>query len=123
MKLFCDGGFKPSTGAYGSGRVEYDDGNLCKMLRWTFPYPVNTNNEAEYATLLESLMWCEQAGVKELSVFSDSQLMVRQLNKIYKINKLSLKKFAEEIWELESDFDIITYTHVPRAVLVEKVGH
>jgi ribonuclease HI len=123
MILYTDGGYKPKTGAYGSGRLENDDGSLAKMMRWEFPYPVNTNNEAEYATLLESLMWCEHAKVKELEIFCDSQLMVRQLQRVYKINKPELLAFAEKIWECFEDFDKITITHVPREVLVDKVGH
>ena len=57
MIIYTDGGYKPDSGAYGSACLENDNGELYKIIRWKFPYVVETNNEAEYATLLETLLW------------------------------------------------------------------
>lgn len=123
MIVYTDGGYD-KNGAYGSARIENDDGTLWKMIRWGFPYPVKTNNEAEYATLLETLLYLSSmTDFRFLKVYSDSELMIRQLTRVYKIKAENLREFAERIWEVSEDFDKIEYEHVPREVLVEKVGH
>jgi ribonuclease HI len=131
MILYTDGGCN-KEGTYGSFRIENDKGEIWELIR--IPdfkgigrdcglYPVNTNNEAEYATMADALFYCKLQGHKDLVVYSDSQLMINQLNKEYKINKKNLRNFAERIWRLMEDFDTITLTHVPRDVIVEKLGH
>ena len=48
-----------------------------KSLRYGFP---TTNNEAEYETLLAGMAMVSKLGGKVVEVFSDSRLMVRQVN-------------------------------------------
>ena len=48
-----------------------------KSLRYGFP---TTNNEAEYEALLVGMAMVSKLGGKVVEVFSDSRLMVRQVN-------------------------------------------
>ena len=48
-----------------------------KSLRYGFP---TTNNEAEYKALLAGMAMVSKLGGKVVEVFSDSRLMVRQVN-------------------------------------------
>ena len=48
-----------------------------KSLRYGFP---TTNNEAEYEALLAGMAMVSKLGGKVVEVFSDSRLMVRQVN-------------------------------------------
>ncbi len=122
MIIYTDGGYN-KTGAYGSGLLEIDDGTEYKMLRWKFSYPVHTNNEAEYAALLETLLYTLSIGIRNVIVYSDSLLMVSQVNRKWKINKDRLREFAEKVWELLPDFDTIILRHVPRKIIFGKLGH
>jgi ribonuclease HI len=128
MILYTDGGYRPSTGAYGSFRIENDKGQLWELLRMDLNprkhYDgAKTNNQAEYCILFEALLYCLSRNFKSLKVYSDSQLMVKQLNKEYAIKNEILARWAANIWDIWEDFDNIELEHVPREVLVEKVGH
>jgi ribonuclease HI len=124
MILFCDGGVKPSCGAYGSFRIENNKGELKEILRLIeFSYPVKTNNQCEYAILFEALLYIEQMKPDTLTIYSDSQLMVRQLLGEYKIRDAILQERAKAILELLESFKNVKIIHVPRKIIVEKLGH
>lgn len=55
-----------------------------------------TNNYAEYKGLLAVLAWGLANGVRRLRVYSDSELMVRQMKGIYKVKNLGLRPLWEE---------------------------
>ena len=46
----------------------------------------NTNNYAEYTALLFGIERVVELGIKDIHVEVDSQLVINQLNGIYKIN-------------------------------------
>lgn len=56
-----------------------------------------TNNESEYYGVIEALKNNKE---KEILLFSDSQLVVNQLNGRYKIKEPRLKVLAEQVWKL-----------------------
>ena len=50
-----------------------------------------TNNVAEYTAVLKALEAAKQIGVQALTVFSDSELLVRQLNGEYKVKSEQIR--------------------------------
>lgn len=56
-----------------------------------------TNNEAEYIAVIEALKHNKETNI---SIFSDSQLIVNQLNRAWKIKEPRMKKLAEQVWKL-----------------------
>jgi len=74
---------------------------------------VRTNNQAEYEALSRALEICNTLD-KELTVFSDSELLVNQRNAKYKIRNQNLKMISREISNLEKNFDKIQYRRIPR---------
>jgi ribonuclease HI len=72
-----------------------------------------TNNQAEYAALKKALQIASTFD-NELTVLSDSQLIVNQRNKLYKVRSKQLKIIFREISNLERRFKIVIYKHVPR---------
>jgi ribonuclease HI len=74
---------------------------------------VRTNNQAEYEALRRALEICNTLD-KELTVFSDSELLVNQRNAKYKIRNQNLKMISREISNLEKNFDKIQYRRIPR---------
>ncbi|MDP1689044.1 MAG: ribonuclease HI family protein [bacterium] len=79
-----------------------------------------TNNIAEYSALIFALKKIKQlfgkAKSKELriNVKSDSELLVRQMNGIYKIEDVKLRDLFVDIWNLRLDFKSVNFTHIPR---------
>ena len=57
-----------------------------------------SNNVAEYTALVEQgwRRWAAEVGVKKLHVYSDSELMVKQMNGEYKVKNEDLRELYEE---------------------------
>jgi ribonuclease HI len=53
---------------------------------------------------------------KELAIkcYSDSELMVRQLNHQYKLKEERIQKYFIDIWNLTLDFREVRFFHIPR---------
>jgi ribonuclease HI len=73
-----------------------------------------TNNVAEYTALVEGLRLASELGVKKLSVFSDSELMVKQMRGEYRVKSSELLELYNEAKKLAAGFDQLTLTHVRR---------
>ena len=53
-------------------------------------------------------------GISHIRVYLDTQLVVLQLNKIYRVHDPTLHRRFLRVRLLERNFDYITYFHVPR---------
>ena len=79
-----------------------------------------TNNVAEYRAVIFALKKVKQlvgnkkAEEAEVEVRMDSELIVRQLNGIYKIKEPDLQPLFIEVWNLRLDFKKVDFKHVPR---------
>lgn len=77
----CRGG---NPGRCASAFVVYEDG--AEIFRNGALLPgVNSNNFAEYTGLINFLVWAHANGIKNVSVFSDSKLVVCQVNSRWKV--------------------------------------
>lgn len=74
-----------------------------------------TNNVAEYTGLIRALEAAAELGVKDLNVFSDSELLVKQMNGEYRVKNADLQDLYREAQELRKRFDRVTLMHVRRA--------
>ena len=74
-----------------------------------------TNNVAEYTALVRALERASELGVKALAVFSDSELLVKQMNGEYRVKNPDLQELYQEAQALRKRFDRVTLTHVRRA--------
>jgi len=78
---YVDGGCHGSPGPSGIGVViEKPDGETVKIARWIGH---QDNNVAEYVALLEALQHVLGLNAKTLEVFSDSELVVKQMKGEY----------------------------------------
>jgi len=73
-----------------------------------------TNNVAEYTALVQGLQLATELGVKRLSVFSDSELMVKQMRGEYRVKSPDLFDLYNEAKRLAAGFEKLTLTHVRR---------
>ena len=73
-----------------------------------------TNNVAEYRALLAGLERALQIGVRSVEVRADSQLMIRQLEGLYKVKMPHLKPLFEKAKQLLARFESHRLRHVPR---------
>jgi ribonuclease HI len=78
---YVDGGSHGSPGPSGIGVViEKPDGEMIRIAKWIGHHD---NNVAEYAALLEALRYALELKATALHVYSDSELVVKQMTGEY----------------------------------------
>jgi ribonuclease HI len=81
LVAYVDGGCHGSPGPAGIGVIiEKPDGEMIRIARWIGHHD---NNVAEYAALLEALRCAVDMEATALHVYSDSELVVKQMTGIY----------------------------------------
>ncbi len=114
-KLFTDGGSRGNPGPSALGFVILDMEDIV-VKKGSKYLGVTTNNQAEYLGLEEGMKACLDGGVSNLEVYMDSLLIVNQVKGIYKVKTAELAPVHARIKKLETGFESISFTHVPRAM-------
>ncbi len=73
-----------------------------------------TNNIAEYTSLVKALEAAKQIGTEQLVVFSDSELLVRQINGQYKVKSEQIRPLFRQAVNLLGEFKNWKVRHIPR---------
>ena len=109
----CHNNGKDNPRAYGS----VSDGT--KILRREWPH-LRTNNEAEYQTLLQCLIYLQSGGAA--IIYTDSGLVIGQLTKGWKVKAVGLVGLVGGCkQELARTGATLYWVH--RDVMVERLGH
>jgi ribonuclease HI len=112
-RLFTDGGSRGNPGPAAYAYVlEAEDGTVLDARGEAIG--VATNNVAEYAALVAGLERAVEAGVGELEVVSDSELLVKQMRGEYRVKNKGLQTLFLEASRLARGLDRVTYTAVRR---------
>lgn len=109
-----DGGARGNPGPAGAGAVLRDASDGQTLFEGGWFLGRATNNVAEYTALVEALKVAALLGAHEVDVVSDSELLVRQMNGIYRVKNAGLKPLFEEACRLASQFATCTYRHTRR---------
>src|SRR5439155_27221605 len=112
-RLLTDGGSRgnPGPAAY-AFVLEAEDGTVLEARGETIG--VATNNVAEYRALVAGLERAVEAGVRELEVVSDSELLVKQMRGEYRVKNRALQDLFLEASTLARRIHRVTYTAVSR---------
>jgi ribonuclease HI len=111
--IHVDGASRGNPGHAGAGAIIKDsDGEVVGML--TKYLGKATNNMAEYEALILALEEAQSLGLSSVSVFADSELMVKQINGVYRVKNEGLKGLYAIAIKLVSQFDTFRITHVKR---------
>ena len=112
-RLWTDGGARGNPGPAAFAYVlEADDGTVLDARGEAIG--VATNNVAEYSALVAGLARAVEAGVRELEVRSDSELMVKQMRGEYRVKNRDLQTLFLDASRAARDVGSVTYTHVRR---------
>jgi ribonuclease HI len=111
--LHTDGGSRgnPGPAAY-AFVLETEDGTVLDARGETIG--VATNNVAEYSALVAGLEAASRAGVDELEVVSDSELLVKQMRGEYKVKNAALRELSVEAARLAREIGTVAYRAVRR---------
>ena len=111
--LWTDGGARGNPGPAAFAYVlETEDGTVLDARGEAIG--VATNNVAEYSALVAGLARAVEAGVHELEVRSDSELMVKQMRGEYRVKNRDLQTLFFDASRAARDVGSVTYTHVRR---------
>lgn len=111
--LYFDGGIREGTMAYGWLLVDSED--KTKIIAFgNKTCGIGTSNISEYRALIAGLEGSLKAGIDVIHIIGDSQLIVRQVTKVFKVNKPELKRHRDCVLELLEQFEDYTIKWVPR---------
>ena len=113
LRIHVDGASRGNPGEAGFGvHVTAPDGSEVASL---FGYLGKaTNNVAEYQALLHGLRFALARGASRVEVFSDSELLVRQIAGRYRVKHPGLLPLHREAGALLARFERARLSHVPR---------
>ncbi|CAM4300088.1 ribonuclease HI family protein [Corallococcus sp. ZKHCc1 1396] len=114
VRVYSDGAARGNPGPAGAGAVLMDaQGAVIARLGKFLGH--QTNNYAEYAGLLLGLQHARALGAREVEVYADSELLIRQLDGRYQVKSPTLKPLFQEARALLKAFSKVKLAHVPRA--------
>jgi len=111
--LRTDGGARGNPGPGGAGFVLEDSSGAVVRCGGRFLGSV-TNNVAEYEALIWGMETALDQGVSRLKVCADSELVVRQMNGIYRVKNEGLKPLFARAQALVRRFGSVEIVHVRR---------
>ncbi len=113
LSIYTDGGARGNPGPAALGVVIYDEeGKIIKKFGKYLGR--KTNNEAEYEAVVRALLFARQLRASTIEFHLDSELIVRQLNHIYRVRDKRMLEFVLRIRSLETNFKKVSYRHIPR---------
>lgn len=111
--LYADGGARGNPGPAALGAVLVDQNGA--VVREISQYlGVTTNNVAEWSGLIAGLEAALELGVQDLTVRLDSELVVRQVNGIYRVKHPNLQPLYAKAQRLLRRFERVDVAHVRR---------
>lgn len=115
IEIFSDGGSRGNPGPASCAFVVYHNKKI--IYKKSVYLGVKTNNQAEYLGVVTALSWLIDNVYKNIKInyFLDSELVVKQLNGIYKIKSDLIKPLVKKVKELQNQVGgKINFIHVKR---------
>lgn len=114
LVLRVDGGSRGNPGPAGYGVVAATPaGDILARLHGAVG--IQTNNYAEYCGLLAALRYALEQGARQVRVYADSELLVRQMQGRYQVKSANLRPLYEEARRLARQIPDFAIAHVYRA--------
>ena len=110
---YTDGGARGNPGPAGIGVVIMEDERVVDSFGRYIGE--TTNNQAEYRALIAALTRASELGAKEVECKMDSELVVKQMLREYKVRDKDLQPLYLAAYNLSVGFKKIAFQHVRRA--------
>lgn len=118
LNIYTDGGSINNPGQAAIAFIIYLDKRV--VCRFSKKIGVASNNQAEYLALIYALKKTSQLiktnpQIKKVVFFSDSRLMVNQINGFFKVKDSLIRERVLEIRILEQSLSVpVIYKNIPR---------
>jgi ribonuclease HI len=112
LTIYIDGASKGNPGPSGIGVVVCSGKETIKNIS---SYIGNsTNNAAEYTALIYALQEALKLKAQSLEINTDSQLLSRQLNRVYKVKNPNIAGLYNQVLHLKEGFKEVVIINIPR---------
>ncbi len=111
--VFIDGASRGNPGRAGAG-VYITDGEGRKVSEKGWFLGHKTNNEAEYEALLLGMEEARRLGGKSIHIYTDSELVQRQVKGLYRVKEPHLRILHRKVMERAKAFDSFKIESIPR---------
>jgi ribonuclease HI len=111
--IYIDGASRGNPGRAGVG-VWVTNGEGKKLEEMSRYLGHKTNNEAEYWALLLGLREAKRLGGKSIRIFTDSELIARQVQGLYRVKDLNLKSLHKKVIDNLKEFSSFEIESIPR---------
>ncbi len=117
ITIYTDGASRGNPGSSASGFIVYLNGR--QAAKEAAFNGKATNNFAEYNAVILAMKWCME-NIKPhresaLALYSDSELVVRQLSGQYKIKAKKMQELNAEARALSKNFASVSFSNLPRS--------
>ncbi len=110
---YTDGASRGNPGPAAAGFILTDSAGT-QLQAKAFFIGRTTNNVAEYTGIVKALEAVKQIGAKQLIVFSDSELLVRQINGEYKVKSEQIRPLFQQAVKMLGEFENWKVQHIAR---------
>ncbi len=110
---YTDGASRGNPGPAAAGFILTDPQGTQLQAKASF-LGRTTNNIAEYTAVVKALEAARHIGAKQIRLFSDSELLVKQINGQYKVKSEQIKPLFRQTFDLLDEFQSWKVRHVSR---------
>jgi ribonuclease HI len=114
--IFTDGGARGNPGPAGAGVVIVENGRTIAAFGKYLGDKL-TNNWAEYEALILAIQDAKRLDLtdRHIELRMDSELIVKQMQGLYKVKDAKMKLQHAKVRELLLEFQHVHFKHIPRA--------
>src|SRR4030043_1118473 len=97
IKIYSDGGARGNPGPSASAFVVFKNNKI--LFKNSKYFGIKTNNQAEYTALMMAYKWLEKNNISKYKIYFylDSEVVVKQIQGIFKIKNNQLKVLFKKI--------------------------
>ena len=113
ITIYTDGGSRGNPGPAAGAFIITDQAGkqICAQAKFL---PNATNNIAEYTALVTALQKAASLDAKKIKIFSDSELMVKQINGDYKVKNENIREIFSQCLDLLAGIPGWQINHIRR---------
>lgn len=112
IKIYIDGSSIGNPGEAAIGVIFQDGEHTLKNISRTIG--TQTNNVAEYTAFVTALREALTMKIGTITVYSDSELLCKQMNGAYRVKNEALRHLFQEAQDLMRNFESVRIQQIPR---------
>ena len=114
LHIYTDGASRKNPGHAACSFIFLKNSDENPIKEYVEYLGIKTNNVAEYMAIIKALESATEYTRWSVKVYSDSELVINQINGKYRVKKAHLRDLLRKVFELTKFFEKLEFFHVPR---------